>query len=395
MKACKAIRLFTITPILFLLFPNSGNAEVSGSVFVFSTDSKNSSTAPPSTLATLNGTNILSYGSNDLVTFSGFFQEGIHSVEVATEASGYVLRQSPTDPNAINDPDSEYGNPRNVTFTQGVSYVSEDFIFDPVISASATVRDSFTMERLEDVYVIFVWEDGTNAFTKTKYPSHATYATNWVTDASGAFPTDTIMYLHDYDLFLSTEGYEDLYASNIIMDASPGDHFELGTMFLTPADLNTNGIGDAWESLHFGTGCDELADPDSDGLSNREEYLAGTDPNDWYSCLWLFQNVETNGTILFQWETVPDRTYRLSGTTNLCSDTWVQVAGAWEAANGQFSMSWAETNHHLSWNSSYRLEVMPAGWTGTNSILIRTNDWPTSGGGSYTNTPGGFPPLPR
>jgi len=47
------------------------------------------------------------------------------------------------------------------------------------------------------------------------------------------------------------------------------------------ADSNGNGIPDAWERQNFGTtGIDPNADPDGDGMSNLQEYLAGTNPND-------------------------------------------------------------------------------------------------------------------
>src|SRR5207247_3530882 len=44
-------------------------------------------------------------------------------------------------------------------------------------------------------------------------------------------------------------------------------------------DSNANGLPDAWERTYFGTlGVNPDADPDGDGLSNKEEYLAGTNP---------------------------------------------------------------------------------------------------------------------
>lgn len=394
MHVRKTLGVSLVSAALSFSFPMIGNADMEGIISVYAVNSNNSTTAPPSTTTTLDGSSSRNFGSSNLVTYSGTFSEGIHTVEVATASSGYALRRSPTDPNAVNDPDSDYGNPRRMTLSTNQSTAWVGFTFDPVITAAATVRDGWTMERLEDTAIEFIWFSSTNAYSKTKYPSNAGYATNWVTDASGAFPPDTIMYLHDYDLRLTLNGYEELYAGDVITNASPGDHFDLGTLFLYPDDLNTNNIGDVWETMHFGSPCLGQADADGDGMCNMDEYLAGTDPTNWNSCLWIFQTVETNGSILYEWDTVPDRTYRISGTTNLCADTWVQVAGAWEAADGQFSMSWAETNHHLSWCSSYRVNIMPSGWTGTNSILIRTNDWPTSSSGSSTNTYPNGPPTP-
>ena len=47
-------------------------------------------------------------------------------------------------------------------------------------------------------------------------------------------------------------------------------------------DSTGNGLPDAWELYHFGElGVDPNDDPDGDGLTNYEEYLAGTDPNKW------------------------------------------------------------------------------------------------------------------
>ena len=47
------------------------------------------------------------------------------------------------------------------------------------------------------------------------------------------------------------------------------------------ADSNANGLPDAWERENFGAlGVNPNADPDRDGMSNKQEYLAGTNPND-------------------------------------------------------------------------------------------------------------------
>ena len=49
-------------------------------------------------------------------------------------------------------------------------------------------------------------------------------------------------------------------------------------------DADGNGLPDWWEIQYFGTnGVDPNADPDGDGLSNLQEYQAGTDPHDYYN----------------------------------------------------------------------------------------------------------------
>src|SRR5437660_1667290 len=45
-------------------------------------------------------------------------------------------------------------------------------------------------------------------------------------------------------------------------------------------DLNANGMSDVWEQIYGAAGLDPNADTDGDGVPNRLEALAGTDPFD-------------------------------------------------------------------------------------------------------------------
>lgn len=55
---------------------------------------------------------------------------------------------------------------------------------------------------------------------------------------------------------------------------------------ISPGQLDTNGLPIAWELTYFGTmGVNPNADPDGDGMSNLQEYLAGTNPKDTADCL--------------------------------------------------------------------------------------------------------------
>lgn len=49
------------------------------------------------------------------------------------------------------------------------------------------------------------------------------------------------------------------------------------------ADLDGDGLPDRWEIRHFAGDADSAADPDGDGIDNRAEWAAGSDPNDFYN----------------------------------------------------------------------------------------------------------------
>ena len=75
----------------------------------------------------------------------------------------------------------------------------------------------------------------------------------------------------------------------------------------------------AWlQANGFSTdGSADLADPDGDGLSNRDEWLAGTDPHDPESVLRMFAPVPNSSGVMLSWQSVATRTYILERATNL------------------------------------------------------------------------------
>jgi hypothetical protein len=85
---------------------------------------------------------------------------------------------------------------------------------------------------------------------------------------------------------------------------------------LLPSDIN---MPESWLIEKFGhTLYGPNDDPDGDGMTNREEYLAGTDPNDSNSKL-DFTDLDQvlEGTFEVSWKSVAGRTYSLHSSTNL------------------------------------------------------------------------------
>jgi hypothetical protein len=75
-------------------------------------------------------------------------------------------------------------------------------------------------------------------------------------------------------------------------------------------DLDGNGLPDAWERLNFArTGVDPTADPDGDGLNNRAEYKAGTNPNDFQSQFRFIRVSSRADGVQLEWSSVTNRLY--------------------------------------------------------------------------------------
>ena len=105
--------------------------------------------------------------------------------------------------------------------------------------------------------------------------------------------------------------------------------------FFIASSSDTNGLPDGWENAYFGaSGQDPNADPDHDGRSNREEFLAGTNPlvSDGFKLEIGRTNNQASVTFFVKRAEGPGyeglaRYYSLQASTNPAALTWQPVSG--------------------------------------------------------------------
>lgn len=140
----------------------------------------------------------------------------------------------------------------------------------------------------------------------------ATIVTNDVRDSNVAFlvlPNVTAAAAGTYTLVLTNEVYTN-------------PNIQRTNAYLTVlADANSNGVPDQWEAQYFPGGLDPLADSDGDGMNNKAEYIAGTNPTDAASYLKVSSLTPSEDAIV-TFAAISNKTYTVEYKDGLDSLIW-------------------------------------------------------------------------
>ena len=94
------------------------------------------------------------------------------------------------------------------------------------------------------------------------------------------------------------------------------------------SDTDHNGLPDAWELRYFRhLGLDPNADPDHDGMSNRHECLAGTDPINPNSVLKVTSVQRSDPGLTLRWLSTTGQTYTVRIATNVSGPFLTNATG--------------------------------------------------------------------
>ncbi len=95
-------------------------------------------------------------------------------------------------------------------------------------------------------------------------------------------------------------------------------------------DRDWDGMADSWEIAHFGSinapGGGPNDDPDGDGMTNLDEFRAGTDPKDAQSALHISAIKAVAGQLRVSFPTVVGKKYRVERSASLNVGSWSIVA---------------------------------------------------------------------
>ncbi len=122
-------------------------------------------------------------------------------------------------------------------------------------------------------------------------------------------------------------------------------------------DADADGLPDEWEQQWLGgLGDNGDGDADKDGMSNLNEYLAGTHPSNAASRLVITAIEREADTAVIYWPAMPYAVYRVTARDELRSDEWEAIGVRRNMTATPAALSWPDGP--AATNRFYRIELL-------------------------------------
>lgn len=123
-------------------------------------------------------------------------------------------------------------------------------------------------------------------------------------------------------------------------------------------DSDHDGMDDDWEMAYFGNlSHDGTADTDGDGLTDYQEFLAGTNPIDNSSVLRCLAVATSAGGATVYWAAVPGRAYQIEYKNSIDDPNWATLIRSTTASNQTASVF--DSDAGLNTQRFYRVIALP------------------------------------
>jgi hypothetical protein len=230
----------------------------------------------------------------------------------------------------------------NAQLNDGGSYdVVVSNSYGPVLSTPAglgiLINPSITVQPLSQSMVA----GGTVTFSLAITGSPAPFTFEWRRGSIGIWTNVTTAPLSFFTLSNVQTNQAGNYRVVIKNAANAQPGIISSNIVLTVlADTDRDGLPDEWEAAHgldFTIAEDATLDSDGDGQSNRQEYVAGTDPTDPQSYLRV-ENLVRQGTNAWaiRFRAVSNRTYTVESRLSPADGTWHRMVDVPAASTNRF-----------------------------------------------------------